>query len=55
MSRNEFQTFGRDLELAKGKDNDRYNKILEQLMESYRQCGMVRPIPISLLFLIKIL
>ncbi|MFS7974438.1 putative occludin domain-containing protein [Helianthus anomalus] len=38
--RNEFQTFGRDLELAKGRDIERYNKILEQLMESYRQCGM---------------
>nr|XP_043617530.1 uncharacterized protein LOC122589312 isoform X2 [Erigeron canadensis] len=38
--RNEFQTFGRDLELAKGTDDDRYNKVLEQLMESYRQCGM---------------
>ncbi|KAI7735766.1 hypothetical protein M8C21_000528 [Ambrosia artemisiifolia] len=37
--RSEFQTFGRDLELAKGKDIERYNKILEQLMESYRQCG----------------
>lgn len=38
--RSEFQTFGRDLEHAKGRDNDRYNKILEQLLESYRQCGM---------------
>lgn len=38
--RNEFQNFGRDLELAKERDNDRYNKILQQLMESYRQCGM---------------
>ncbi|KAJ0788279.1 putative occludin domain-containing protein [Helianthus annuus] len=37
--RHQFQTFGRDLELAKGRDTDRYNKILEQLMESYRQCG----------------
>ncbi|XP_076960285.1 uncharacterized protein LOC143636612 [Bidens hawaiensis] len=37
--RNEFQNFRRDLELAKGKDIERYNKILEQLMESYRQCG----------------
>ncbi|KAL4583737.1 hypothetical protein LXL04_008320 [Taraxacum kok-saghyz] len=37
--RNEFQNFGRDLELAKERDNDRYNKILEQLLESYRQCG----------------
>ncbi|KAK9054737.1 hypothetical protein SSX86_025816 [Deinandra increscens subsp. villosa] len=37
--RNEFQTFGRDLELAKGRDNDRYTKVLEQLMKSYRQCG----------------
>ncbi|KAI3759742.1 hypothetical protein L6452_07774 [Arctium lappa] len=37
--RNEFQTFGRDLELAKGRDNDKYNNILEQLIESYRQCA----------------
>ncbi|XP_076953380.1 uncharacterized protein LOC143627444 [Bidens hawaiensis] len=37
--RHEFQNFGRDLDLAKGRDTDRYNKILEQLMESYRQCG----------------
>ncbi|XP_023758410.1 uncharacterized protein LOC111906863 isoform X2 [Lactuca sativa] len=37
--RNEFQNFGRDLEVAKERDNDRYNKILDQLMESYRQCG----------------
>ncbi|XP_071731924.1 uncharacterized protein [Rutidosis leptorrhynchoides] len=38
--RNKFQTFASDLELAKGRDNDRYNKIVDQLMESYRQCGM---------------
>ncbi|XP_024970195.1 dentin sialophosphoprotein isoform X1 [Cynara cardunculus var. scolymus] len=37
--RTEFQIFGRDLELAKGRDNVRYNNILEQLMESYRQCA----------------
>ncbi|XP_076884975.1 uncharacterized protein LOC143534356 isoform X1 [Bidens hawaiensis] len=37
--RNEFQNFRRDLELAKGRDVERYNKTLEQLMESYRQCG----------------
>lgn len=41
MCRNEFQNFGRDLEVAKERDNDRYNKILDQLMESYRQCGTV--------------
>ncbi|KAL8250096.1 hypothetical protein R6Q59_033789 [Mikania micrantha] len=38
--RNEFLAFGRDLELAKGRDIERYNKILEQIMESYHQCGM---------------
>ncbi|KAJ9568409.1 hypothetical protein OSB04_004375, partial [Centaurea solstitialis] len=37
--RNEFQIFGRDLELAKGRDTERYNNIIEQLMESYRQCS----------------
>ncbi|XP_071710257.1 uncharacterized protein [Rutidosis leptorrhynchoides] len=37
--RNTFQTFARDLELAKGRDNDRYKKIVEQLMDSYHQCG----------------
>ncbi|PWA62966.1 hypothetical protein CTI12_AA246940 [Artemisia annua] len=37
--RNEFQMIGRELELAKGRDNDKYNKVLEQLMESYRECG----------------
>ncbi|KAL8256706.1 hypothetical protein R6Q59_028747 [Mikania micrantha] len=37
--RNEFQGFGRDLELTKGRDIDKYNKILKQLMESYHQCG----------------
>ncbi|GKA45392.1 dentin sialophosphoprotein isoform X2 [Tanacetum coccineum] len=37
--RNEFQIIGRELDLAKGRDNDKYNKVLEQLMESYRECG----------------
>jgi len=32
---------GKDLEFAKGKDMERYNNILTQLKESYRQCGEV--------------
>ncbi|XP_059640186.1 uncharacterized protein LOC132282498 [Cornus florida] len=37
--RTEFQKLGRDLESAKGKDMERYYNMLEQLKESYRQCG----------------
>ncbi|OVA08243.1 hypothetical protein BVC80_1101g52 [Macleaya cordata] len=37
--RNDFNKLGRDLELAKGRDMERYYNILEQLKESYRQCG----------------
>ncbi|KAJ9190299.1 hypothetical protein P3X46_001517 [Hevea brasiliensis] len=37
--RNDFQKMGRDLEFAKGRDMDRYHKILLQLRESYRHCG----------------
>ncbi|KAF8011620.1 hypothetical protein BT93_J2030 [Corymbia citriodora subsp. variegata] len=37
--RNEFQKMGKDLEFARGKDMERYNNILAQLNESYRQCG----------------
>ncbi|KAI3990739.1 hypothetical protein MKX01_023039 [Papaver californicum] len=37
--RNDFDKLGRDLALAKGKDRKRYYDILEQLKESYRQCG----------------
>ncbi|KAG8643335.1 hypothetical protein MANES_11G028800v8 [Manihot esculenta] len=39
--RNDFQKMGKDLEFAKGRDMDRYNKILQQLKESYRHCGAV--------------
>ncbi|EXB34855.1 hypothetical protein L484_008115 [Morus notabilis] len=35
----EFQKLGKDLEHAKGRDMERYNNVLEQLKESYRQCG----------------
>ncbi|MCL7037309.1 hypothetical protein MKW94_027319 [Papaver nudicaule] len=37
--RNDFDKLGRDLSLAKVKDRKRYYDILEQLKESYRQCG----------------
>ncbi|GMQ08416.1 hypothetical protein CsSME_00052149 [Camellia sinensis var. sinensis] len=38
--RNEFDKLGKDLEIAKGKDNmEKYFTILGQLKESYRQCG----------------
>ncbi|KAL8113749.1 uncharacterized protein LOC141668281 isoform X2 [Apium graveolens] len=37
--RNEFLKFGRDLEAAKEKDMIKYYSILEELKESYRQCG----------------
>ncbi|CAK9165305.1 unnamed protein product [Ilex paraguariensis] len=39
--RNEFNKLGRELEIAKGRDAERYYSILEQLRDSYRQCGMV--------------
>ncbi|KAK3009334.1 hypothetical protein RJ639_014475 [Escallonia herrerae] len=38
--RNEFHKLGKDLELANGRDMDRYYDVLGQLKESYRQCGM---------------
>lgn len=41
MFRNDFQKMGKDLEFAKGRDMERYNKILQQLKESYRHCGAV--------------
>lgn len=41
MLRNEFLKFGRDLEAAKEKDMIKYYSILEELKESYRQCGTV--------------
>ncbi|XP_057978198.1 uncharacterized protein LOC131164775 [Malania oleifera] len=37
--RNEFRKLERDLEIANGRDMDRYYDILSQLNESYRQCG----------------
>ncbi|XP_050232307.2 uncharacterized protein LOC126681000 isoform X2 [Mercurialis annua] len=37
--RNDFLKLGKDLEFTKGRDIDRHQKILMQLMESYRQCG----------------
>lgn len=37
--RNDFQKMGDDLEAAKGRDTERYNNILRQLKDSYRQCG----------------
>ncbi|KAL5579398.1 hypothetical protein UlMin_011840 [Ulmus minor] len=38
--RNEFQKLGKDLDYAKvGRDTERYYNILEQLKESYHQCG----------------
>ncbi|KAI3893680.1 hypothetical protein MKX03_032096 [Papaver bracteatum] len=37
--RNDFDKLGQELALAKVKDRKRYYDILEQLKESYRQCG----------------
>ncbi|KAF3450630.1 hypothetical protein FNV43_RR06719 [Rhamnella rubrinervis] len=37
--RSEFNKLGKDLEYANGRDMERYYNILEQLKESYRQCG----------------
>ncbi|KFK39438.1 hypothetical protein AALP_AA3G244900 [Arabis alpina] len=37
--RNDFQKLGQNLEFAKGRDMERYNKILEQLKQSYRKDG----------------
>ncbi|GAV80268.1 Occludin_ELL domain-containing protein [Cephalotus follicularis] len=37
--RKEFHKMGKDLDNAKGRDRERYHKILEQLKESYRRCG----------------
>ncbi|GFY97143.1 dentin sialophosphoprotein-like protein [Actinidia rufa] len=42
--RNEFNKLGRDLEIANGKDMEKYYSILGQLKESYRQCGTVQHI-----------
>ncbi|XP_021890222.1 dentin sialophosphoprotein, partial [Carica papaya] len=37
--RNEFQRLGQELEYTKGRDMEKYYKILGQLKESYHQCG----------------
>ncbi|KAJ4717943.1 Dentin sialophosphoprotein [Melia azedarach] len=37
--RKKFNKLGKDLEIAKGKDRERYYKLLGQLKESYHQCG----------------
>ncbi|XP_031389105.1 uncharacterized protein LOC116201828 isoform X2 [Punica granatum] len=38
--RNKFQKMGKELEFAKGRDLERYNKALAQLRDSYRRCGV---------------
>ncbi|XP_065880215.1 uncharacterized protein [Euphorbia lathyris] len=38
--RNDFSEMGKDLDITKGRDMDRYNKILGLLKESYRECGV---------------
>ncbi|KAK9282375.1 hypothetical protein L1049_005292 [Liquidambar formosana] len=37
--RDEFHKLGKDLEIARGRDMERYYYILGQLKDSYRQCG----------------
>ncbi|CBI35979.3 unnamed protein product, partial [Vitis vinifera] len=37
--RNEFHKLGKDLEVAKGRDLERYYNILEQLKDTYSQCS----------------
>lgn len=39
--RNDFDELAKDLQHAKGRDMERYHNILEQVKESYRQCGKV--------------
>lgn len=41
VPRNDFQKLGEDLKLTKGRDMVRYNKIVEDLNESYRKYGEV--------------
>lgn len=41
IPRNDFQKLGEDLKLAKGRDMLRYNKIVEDVNESYRKYGEV--------------
>lgn len=50
MLRNEFLKFGRKLQAAKEKDMNNYYSILEELKESYRQCGTVRLLLLSDVF-----
>lgn len=38
--RNEFEKLGKDLEYSKDRDKEKYYKTLDQLKESYHQCGM---------------
>ncbi|KAK4791641.1 hypothetical protein SAY86_032054 [Trapa natans] len=40
--RNEFLKMGKELELAKGRDLERYNHIEAQLRDSFRLCGQKR-------------
>lgn len=39
--RNKFQKLGKDIEVAKGRDMDRYHSLLGHLKDSYHRCGMV--------------
>ena len=41
MYRDDFEKLGKDLEYSKDRDKEKYYKTLEQLLESYHQCGMV--------------
>ncbi|XWS20180.1 hypothetical protein CRYUN_Cryun31cG0077900 [Craigia yunnanensis] len=38
--RNDFEKLGKDLEYSKDRDKEKYYKTLEQMKESYYQCGM---------------
>ncbi|XP_022721504.1 dentin sialophosphoprotein-like isoform X5 [Durio zibethinus] len=38
--RNDFEKLGKDLEYSKDRDKEKYYKTLEQMQESYHQCGM---------------
>ncbi|KAH7565423.1 hypothetical protein JRO89_XS09G0204900 [Xanthoceras sorbifolium] len=49
--RDKFQKLGKDLDFAKGRDVERYCKLLGQLKDSYSQCGTMH----SLGFLIPFL
>ena len=41
MYRDDFEKLGKDLEYSKDRDKEKYYKTLEQMQESYHQCGMV--------------